>query len=424
MVFKFNQNSNNQNNPNIGGVDILELFRLKTEKEKEEKAKKEKEMEIKRKKIGHIEELFETKLFKKYLTTSYQLKHIFNFIQSFCINNFTWVCYFFMILDHMINSAVITLIYPLSIFCYALLEYPRPKYFYWMGCLAYTMVILFIKFIIQFKIVLVFISEETYSNLINNLYKNRIGFQYYDSTFSKDFIKYILVDILIVFTICINRNLLLTEGLWLKREEEIENIYQASERISIYKMKKYPNKIEAMKDLLLKYIYTPKEVVNIKKILGSKKGNKEDEVKHKFPFFEENKISPQYDEAKKSYYKKMFTKNRNEKPGNDFYAAYTLVMFLICMYILLFFTQMDQDRTYGSVNMDTTQFSGAMVIYLIVHICIIVYDRIIFVMQNRDNIRYEYYFYKRNEKNGQGELISETELNRLKSDLSKHNINM
>ena len=418
-----NLDKTNGNMTNNEKINILELFRIQNEKEREEKAKKEKEMELKRKKIGYIEELFETKLFKKYLTTSYQLKHIIKYFQTCIINNFTWICYFFMILDHMLSGSVISLVYPLSIFCYALLEYPRPKQYYWIAVLCYTMVILFIKFIIHLRVIFLFITEDKYEKLIQNLFNYRIGLKYYSKTFSLDFVEYIIFDIIIVFVISINRNLLLTEGLWFKREEEIENIYQASERISIYKMKKYPNKIEAMKDLLLKYIYTPKEIMTIKKLLGHKKSKIED-VKHKFPFFDETKISPQYDEAKKSYFNKMFTKTRNEKPGNDFYAGYTLVMFLICIYILLFFTKMDQDRTFGAVNLETTQFSGSMVLYLIFHVLIITYDRIIFVMQNRENIKYEYYFYKRNEKNGQGELLSETELNILKSEISKNNINM
>ena len=425
LVLSTNQNleKTNGNMINNGGIDILELFRIQNEKEREEKAKKEKEMELKREKIGYIEELFETKLFKKYLTTSYQLKHIIIYIQTCIINNFTWLCYFFMILDHMLSGSVLSLVYPLSIFCYALLEYPRPKKYYWIAVLCYTMVILFIKFIIHLRVIFLFITEDKYEKLIQNLYNYRIGFKYYSKTFSLDFVEYIIFDIIIVFVISINRNLLLTEGLWFKREEEIENIYQASERISIYKMKKYPNKIEAMKDLLLKYIYTPKEIINIKKLLGHKKSKIED-VKHKFPFFDETKISPQYDEAKKSYFNKMFTKTRNEKPGNDFYAGYTLVMFLICIYILFFFTKMDQDRTFGTVSLETTQFSGSMVLYLLFHVLVITYDRIIFVMQNRENIKYEYYFYKKNEKNGQGELLSENELNLLKSEISKNNINM
>ena len=74
MIFKSGQGTDGSNMRYNGGIDIVELFRLKTEKEKEEKSRREKELEIKKKKIGHIEELFETKLFKKYLTTSYQYK--------------------------------------------------------------------------------------------------------------------------------------------------------------------------------------------------------------------------------------------------------------------------------------------------------------------------------------------------------------
>ena len=49
---------------------------------------------------------------------------------------------------------------------------------------------------------------------------------------------------------------MINERPWFKREEEIENIYETSERISKYKTKKYNNKIEAMNDILLKiYIF-------------------------------------------------------------------------------------------------------------------------------------------------------------------------
>ena len=399
--------------------ELLELFRIQSEKEKEQKDKEE----SKEKKIEHIEELFETTLFKRYLKTGYLIEHILLHIQALFINNFTWICYFFMILSHMMSSSLITLIYPLSIFCYALLEYPRPKKNYWIACLVYTMIIMFIKFIIQLKLVHIFITEDTYTEIIEQIYYYRIGFRYYRSMFSKGFIKYILFDILVILSICINRNLLLTEGLWFKREDEIENIYQASERVAIYKNKKYKNTIEAVKDLLIKYIYTPKEIINSRKLLGLS-NEIIDNTRHQFPFFEEKKLKPEYDEAHKSYFKRIFTKTRNEKPGKDFYAAYTIVMFLLCVYILIFFTKMDQDETYGTVNLDTTQFSGVMVIYLIFHVLIIAYDRIIFVTQNRDNLRYEYYFYKKNPKNGQGELITEKQLSKLKSEISKNNSNL
>ena len=423
----------NQNINNKEGIDILELFRIHTEKERIEKEKKEKELKLKQQKLKYIEELFNTKLFKKYLKVSYQIRHIFLNLRSLFINNFTLVCYFFMILNHMSSASLISLLYPLSIFCFAILEYPRPKKSYWIFILIYTMIIMFIKFIIQLKIILIVISEEKYEALIIKLYYYKIGFKYFESTFSRKFLKYVLFDGLIIFSILINRNLLLTDGLWFKREEEIENIYEASERIAIYRTKNYSNKFEAMQDLLLKYIYTPREVIHIKKNLEKNKDVKnkikiekkkyKSIVKHKFPFFGKRNIAPEYNEAQKPYFNKLFTRTRNEKPGNDYYTSYTLVMFLICVYILFFFTKMDQDKTYGSVDMDTTQFSGTMVIFLIFHIIILVYDRVIFASQNRENIEYEYYFYRRNAHNEQGELISEKELNNLRSEILQNDEN-
>ena len=406
------------------GVDIVELFRIKTDKERAEKEKKEKEMRIKRIKYGYIEELFDTKLFKKYLKTSYQLKHIFLYIQSLFMNNFTLVCYIFMIMNHMSSGSLISLVYPLSIFCYALLEYPRPKKSYWNFCLVYTMIIMFMKFILQSSIIEYF-NTKKYNNPVIEFFSYKIGFKHFDSTFNSGFLRYIIFDGLTIFSLLINRNLLLNEGLWYKREEELENIYEATERISIYRTKKYGNKFEAIQDLLLKYIYTPREVINIRKNLEknknvsemSKRSLKFKSVKHKFPFFGKRNITPEYDEANKSYFEKLLTRTRNEKPGSDYYPYFTLVMFLICIYILFFYTEMDQDKIYGSVNMDTTQFSGAMVIFLIFHIAILAYDRFIFVSQNRENIEYEYYFYKRNQYNKQGELISETDSNNLKNEI-------
>lgn len=49
---------------NREGIDIVELFRIQTEKERAEKEKKEREIQIKKQKLGYIEDLFGTKLFK------------------------------------------------------------------------------------------------------------------------------------------------------------------------------------------------------------------------------------------------------------------------------------------------------------------------------------------------------------------------
>ena len=413
-------------------VDILGFFKQKIQKEKEEREQYEKEEQIKelreRYKFKQFEELLETNLFKKYLTKIYLLQNVFYLSLSFFIHNFNTICYISMILNHIMSASISSLFYPLSIFCFALIEYPRPQKNYWLVCLYYTVFLILIKFVLQQKVITIIVGEEEYKNIIDILYHYKIGFRYHESLFTLKFVRYIIFDILTLLTILINRNLLITDGIWYKREQEIENIYEASERIAIYQTKTYENKIDAIKDLLLQYLYTPKEILNLTKAERNHfEDNEEDiknsyiNVKHKFPFIINRNKDPAYNEIKRGYFGRIFTHYRNEKPGREFYSSYTLAMFLICMYILVFFTQMVQDNSFDKINLDTTQFSGSMVLYLIFHIIILTIDRIIFVSQNRDNLQYEYIFYKRNENNQQGELLTEVEENELKSEISRNN---
>ena len=414
-------------------VDILGFFKENLKKEKEVREQFEKEEDIRelreKYKFQQFEELLETNLFKKYLTKTYLLENVFYLTLSFIIHNFNNICYLIMILNHIMSASLPTLFYPISIMCFALLEYPRPSRFYWTVCLYYTVFLMLIKFVIQMKLITILLDESDYEELINYyLYDYKIGFRYYKDLFSGKFFKYIVFDALTLLTILINRNLLITDGIWFQREPEIENIYEASERIAIYSTKSYESKVDAIKDLLLQYLYSPKEILNLTRAeKNNYEQNDEEElkqsythVKHRFPFILKRNEDPAYNEVKRGYFGRIFTKNRNEKPGRDFYASYTGALFLMCLYILVFYNQMVQDNTYGKINLDTTQFSGSMVLYLILHVTILVIDRIIFVSQNRDNLQYEYIFYKRNEKNQQGELLTEIEENKLKSEISKN----
>ena len=86
-----------------------------------------------------------------------------------------------------------------------------------------------------------------------------------------------------IICVLVNRDLLISEGLWFQREDEIENIYEASERITIYGQKTYTSKINAIKDLLFQYLYSPKEMLSMRKKTGIDKKEVKD-VRHKFPF--------------------------------------------------------------------------------------------------------------------------------------------
>ena len=54
---------------------------------------------------------------------------------------------------------------------------------------------------------------------------------------------------------------------------------------------------------------------------------------------------------------------------------------------------MINDTNYGQVELDTKQFSGEMVLVLLVHVAILVYDRVLYISQSRQNLQFEYLFY-------------------------------
>ena len=237
---------------------------------------------------------------------------------------------------------------------------------------------------------------------------------------------------------------MICNGLWDKREEQIENIFLASERHEINKdrdvEKVMPTYFSYKKNELLNPKEKPKKKkkkikkdknkekitiqendkkINVVEIKEEKKEEKKDNKKDPrnediILFYEGMKDNPKYDEANKKYFEKLFPKIRNEKPGGDKYPLLALSLAAIIIYILLFFTQMSQDKTYGPVNLDTTQFSGSMVLFLILHIVILVYDRIIYISQNKSNLRFKYFIYKKDKIN-KGVPISKEEYFEMKA---------
>ena len=50
------------------------------------------------------------------------------------------VCYFLIILNHMVSASMITLVLPILIFLWAMLSVPRPSRRFWMMAIVYTKV--------------------------------------------------------------------------------------------------------------------------------------------------------------------------------------------------------------------------------------------------------------------------------------------
>ena len=343
-------------NPQILNNDEKNISKIqqdnnpKNEKEKKPKENDEIKTLIKDIKYRQILEIKKSLLFQKYLTKSYLLKKIFMDLIIFISKNFCWICYLFMIINHCINASILSLFYPISIFCYALLENPRPCKDYWRFCYVYTFIILIIKCFSQKIFLGIFTYLET-DNTDNTFYENvkifldqyPIGIKIYNNI--KEYLMNLIFDFLLLICLIVNRIILMLNGLWDHNENYYENIEKAMKRVAFNNIEN-PNENQA-----------------------DKKSEKNKE---------------------KSYYERLFPKLRNEKPGKDFYYYYVFSMILLIFYLLIFYTTMVKDKTYDGVNVVTNQFNGMSIILVLIHLIILIIDRIIYLRQNRFMVTYDY----------------------------------
>ena len=370
-------------------------------------------------------------LFTRYLTNSFIFSCILLDLKSCLAYNFHWFCYILMILNHMYSASFISFFYPITIFCYALLEYPRPVKKYWKICLYYTFLILFLKLLLTLKIYTLFFDDDSYIEFLTTLDNYRIGFKYCSLTMGKEFFSYIIFDILVIIFLMIYINILVINGTWNKREHEIECIYSAMERVSISNCVEI--KDEEIKDFNKEFLSSSgitgfKRIENLSKVndtnAGShrrrgrvslmegflqkkmiKNGFKNQNNKKENISEVEEESNKQNKEIKKGYFERLFPRNRNEKPGDEFYPIYTSATFVLLAYILLFFNNMVRDENYGSLSLDVQQFNGLMVIYFIIHVIILIFDRAILLFQNTSNIRYKYYLYNKSDFNNLNDIL-------------------
>lgn len=73
--------------------------------------------------------------YKKMHTIIYEYLKL---VSKILVSNTAIFCYIFMILAHIFNGSLLSAVYPLSIFIYALLEETRPKKWYWLFLILYT----------------------------------------------------------------------------------------------------------------------------------------------------------------------------------------------------------------------------------------------------------------------------------------------
>ncbi|CAM5095655.1 unnamed protein product [Natator depressus] len=117
------------------------------------------------------------------------------------------LCYFVIILNHMVSASVLTLVLPILIFLWAMLSIPRPTKFFWMMAIIYTEVTVVVKYFAQFgffpwttKLYCGINAEEPF------VLPNIVGIEKKDG-----YVHFDLVQLLALF---FHRSVLKRHGLW------------------------------------------------------------------------------------------------------------------------------------------------------------------------------------------------------------------
>ncbi|XP_072008358.1 piezo-type mechanosensitive ion channel component 2 isoform X9 [Engystomops pustulosus] len=123
------------------------------------------------------------------------------------------VCYFVIILNHMISASMITLILPILIFLWAMLSVPRPSKRFWMAAIVYTEVTIVIKYFFQFGFFPWNVNLELNKDKPFHV-PNIIGVEK-----KEGYVHYDLVQLLALF---FHRSILKCHGLW--DEDDVSDI--------------------------------------------------------------------------------------------------------------------------------------------------------------------------------------------------------
>uniref|UniRef100_A0A8D0HHP2 Piezo type mechanosensitive ion channel component 2 n=1 Tax=Sphenodon punctatus TaxID=8508 RepID=A0A8D0HHP2_SPHPU len=120
------------------------------------------------------------------------------------------VCYFVIILNHMVSASMITIVLPILIFLWAMLSVPRPSKRFWMTAIVYTEVTIVIKYFFQFGFfpwnkMVEYTKDKPYHP------PNIIGIEKKEG--------YVLYDLLQLLALFFHRSILKCHGLWDEDDE-------------------------------------------------------------------------------------------------------------------------------------------------------------------------------------------------------------
>ena len=127
---------------------------------------------------------------------------LFKLIETFfyiLISNTQNLIYLSMMYSMFMNAGLISIVYPFSIFGYALLEETRPRNFFWEIVRKYTTFLLFLKFTINLSVFGTILQSEGFQ-----YYQGMLKLGVYDYDDFDSLVMYMLPEVLIIVFIMLN----------------------------------------------------------------------------------------------------------------------------------------------------------------------------------------------------------------------------
>ncbi|XP_053400970.1 piezo-type mechanosensitive ion channel component 2-like isoform X3 [Mercenaria mercenaria] len=119
------------------------------------------------------------------------------------------VCYFLMILNHIMSASLLSLPLPMFVFLWGMLSVPRPTKMFWITVITYTEAVIVVKYLFQFG----FFPWNTKVPPADPFWPpNIIGVQQKDN--------FAVMDLILLLALFIHRTILKRYGLWRDEEEE------------------------------------------------------------------------------------------------------------------------------------------------------------------------------------------------------------
>ncbi|XP_066500511.1 piezo-type mechanosensitive ion channel component 2 [Hoplias malabaricus] len=129
------------------------------------------------------------------------------------------LCYFVIILNHMVSASLLTLFLPILIFLWAMLSVPRPTKRFWMTAIIYTELTVVVKYFFQFGF---FPWTTSVYRGINAerpfALPNIVGVEKKDG--------YVLFDLIQLLALFFHRSILKCHGLWDNKEVEMPDFFK------------------------------------------------------------------------------------------------------------------------------------------------------------------------------------------------------